>query len=365
MKNLFQKGRTAPAEAVQTEIAAEETEPLPYLPAADALKFWLMPFVCVLCFGFPTRYGGNVSALCGFAPLCFFILSGFFALNGKETERDRLLLGVIRSGVMFAIMFGVCLAANILYYLLTGAKLAALFSALTSKRVLFNIFVLCAWPFSMGESIWFVQSLLYAYLILYCLNRLGLRRLHLPLMIVCAVLMLLTGELAGVFGFRFLGAPYLPPNGLTRALPYMLLGGLMREKMAVWSEKKAWVYLIMIPLGLALAYGEFTLLSLTGRFITTSHAVGLGLTAFGLCAWVLYYIRIDPYYSGFACVAGRPIARRIYLMSQLVAFLLIVPMSEFFPRGAVFVQELGGLIVYPVCLGLASLYEVMHDPTAE
>ena len=191
MKNLFQKGRTAPAEAVQTEIAAEETEPLPYLPAADALKFWLMPFVCVLCFGFPTRYGGNVSALCGFAPLCFFILSGFFALNGKETERDRLLLGVIRSGVMFAIMFGVCLAANVLYYLLTGAKLAALFSALTSKRVLFNIFVLCAWPFSMGESIWFVQSLLYAYLILYCLNRLGLRRLHLPLMIVCAVLMLL------------------------------------------------------------------------------------------------------------------------------------------------------------------------------
>lgn len=122
-----------------------------------------MPFVCVLCFGFPTRYGGNVSALCGFAPLCFFILSGFFALNGKETERDRLRLGVIRSGVMFAIMFGVCLAANVLYYLLTGAKLAALFSALTSKRVLFNFFVLCAWPFPMGESIWFVQSLLYAY----------------------------------------------------------------------------------------------------------------------------------------------------------------------------------------------------------
>ena len=52
---------------------------------------------------------------------------------------------------MFAIMFGVCLATNVLYYLLTGAKLAALFSALTSKRVLFNIFVLCAWPFSMRD----------------------------------------------------------------------------------------------------------------------------------------------------------------------------------------------------------------------
>ena len=99
--------------------------------------------------------------------------------------------------------------------------------------------------------------------------------------------MLPTGELAGVLGLRFLGVPYLPPNGLTRALPYMLLGGLMREKMEVWRKKKAWVYLIMVPLGLALTCGEFTLLSYLGRLYTLSHAVGLGLA-------VLYEMMRDP-----------------------------------------------------------------------
>ena len=43
---------------------------------------------------------------------------------------------------------------------------------------------------------------------------------------------------------------------------------------------------------------------------------------------------------------------------------MIVPMSKFFLPGAMIVQRLGGLIVYPVCLGLALLYGVIQDSSA-
>lgn len=321
-----------------------------YYPEADALKFWLMPFVCFHCFGFPTSLGRAVSALSGFAPLCFFILCGFFALKGGEDEQERLKKGIRRSAIMFLIMFGICFAVNVLYYLLTGTGAGTLFSTLLSKRVLFNFFVLCAWPFPMGESIWFIQSLLYAYILLYLMNMLNLQRLRPALLAVCVLLMLLTGELAGVIGFRFFGASYLPPNALTRALPYMLLGGLMRMKRETWCERKGWSWLLLAPLGLALAYGEFEILFRLGRLATTSHAVGLGLTAFGLCAWVLYCLEMKP---NFFCFFGRDVSRYIYLSSQAVGFLMIVPMSFFLPDGAYTVQALGGVAVYPVCLLLA------------
>lgn len=321
-----------------------------YRPSADALKFWLMPFVCIACFGFPTRYGTIVATLSGFAPLCFYILCGFFALTGGEREQRRLKRGMRQSAIMFLIMFLVCFASNILYYLLTGMEVGTLFSALSGKRVLFNFFALCAWPFPMGESIWFIQSLLYAYVLLYGMHLLKLRRLRPVVLAACAVLTVLSGELAGVIGFRFLGYGYLPPNALTCALPYMLLGGLLREKEDALRKKKAWVYLLMVPLGLALAYGEFALLGRLGMLVTTSHAIGLGLAAFGLCAWVMLYVDMEP---NFCCFVGRRFSKIIYLSSQPVAFLLIVPMSAFFPTGALLVQVLGGLIVYPVCLGLA------------
>lgn len=356
MKQLLKKEESAaPVEAAPAQGAEKKRKMGIYYPAADGFKFWLMPFVCFACFGLPTGYGQIASILSGFAPLCFFILCGFFVLTEDENEQKQLKKRIKDSAIMFFIMFVICLVVNVLYYLLTGMKVGTLFSALLSKRVLFNFVVLCAWPFPMGESIWFIQSLLYAYILLYLLNCLKLRRLRPVLLVVCALLMLLTGELAGAVRFRFLGYVYLPPNVLTRALPYLLLGALLRKNKERLSQVKAWLYLLMVPAGLALAYGEFWLLARLSVLITTSHAVGLGLAAFGLCVWVLLFMTDST--PDYFCVKGRLFARIIYLSSQPIAFLLIVPMSIFFPAGAFVVQFLGGLIVYPVCLLVAVLLD--------
>ncbi|WP_139199771.1 hypothetical protein [Ruminococcus albus] len=42
--------------------------------------------------------------------------------------------------------------------------------------------------------------------------------------------MLLTGEFAGIIHFGILGYQYIPGNWLIRALPYLLLGKILREK---------------------------------------------------------------------------------------------------------------------------------------
>lgn len=322
---------------------------LKYYQAVDALKFWLMPFVCFISFGFPFRYGYLVSTLSGFAPLCFFILSGFFALIDGDENSKRLERRIKRTGLMFLILFALCLSVNIIFYLISGADILAVLSALTRKRVLFNFFVLCAWPFPMGESIWFIQSLFYSYIILHILYRLHLEALRWILLALCAVLMIFSGELAGVVGFNFLGAPYLPPNVFTRALPYVLIGGLMRKYMDVLKARKAWNYLLMIPVGLLLAYCEFTLLSRTGLLVTTSHAIGLGLTAFGLCAWVIFYLDMS---QSLLCAIGRPVARRIYLISQLIAFILLMLSFRISPNAVTFVRSFSGLLIYLVCLAL-------------
>ena len=325
-----------------------------YCPGADALKFWLMPFVCFLCFGLPESLGKVVSVLSGFAPLCFYILCGFFALTGNQESQDRRLKqGIRRSARVFALLALVCFVLNAGYYLLSGANAAALFSTLARKRVLFNFVVLSAWPFQMGNSIWFIQSLLYAYIILYILNRLRLLRSGLLLFLICVLLMYGTGELAGLIRFRFLGYGYLPPNVLTRALPYVLLGGLMRARADRMGERSPLLYLVLVPVGLGLAFLEFELLSRFGLLATTSHALGLGVTAYGLCAWVLLFSETE---ENFFATSGRFIARTVYALSQPVAFALVVPLSILIPAAGGMIQTLGGMAVYPVCLVLALLW---------
>ena len=330
-----------------------------YYPAADTLKFWLMPFVCVACFGFPSRYGSLVSALCGFAPLCFYILCGFFAFSGDAgDERLRFKRGAGRSGLMFLIMALVCFSVNAAFYLLRGVSVSELLGGLLRRRVVFNFVVLSAWPFQMGDSISFIQSLFYAYVLLFLASGLfHSGKARLAVMLACFAVALLTGELAGLLPFRILGYACLPQNVVSCALPYLLLGGLLREKREAMQERPAILWVLMVPLGLALTCGEFWLLNALGLLVTTAQSVGLGVAAFGLCAFVLCECETvgqslpydEPPAISFFAVSGRYFARNIYLISQPVAFLLLVPASFFLPRLAYAVQTLGGLVIYAVC----------------
>ena len=354
MEETLKKPQPAPAAEERKRTARAHSGKINL--GAHALKFWLMPFVCFASFGFPTRFGSVVSILSGFAPLCFFILCGYFNVTSEPKRTERHLKKVIRrSGLFFAGLTLVCLALNLFYYLYVGWDMGELLLQLFRKRTLFNFVVLCAWPFQMGETIWFIQSLFYAYVLLYALHRTGwlYRPRVIPaLLALCTLLMVFTGEGAGLIRFRFLGYPYLPPNALTRALPYLLLGAELARCRGRLRARDPKLYLALVPIGLALALGEYVLLSRLGLLVTTSHALGLGLTAFGLCAWVLLFPRHRS--KRLPAIRGRAFARRIYALSQPLAFLVLVPLSMAHPALAAVVQALGGVAMYPLCF-LAAL----------
>ena len=102
--------------------------------------------------------------------------------------------------------------------------------------------VLCTWPFPVGETIWFIQALLYARVILWFMNKYGLMKHYKKILIVTALLTVFFGEFAGIIRFNFHGYTYIPGNAITRALPYMLLGRFLYEKREALFSRPSWKY---------------------------------------------------------------------------------------------------------------------------
>jgi hypothetical protein len=131
------------------------------------------------------------------------------------------------------------------------------------KRMIFNFVVLNLWPCPIGDNFWFIQAMLYAYIIIYIADKLNLFKLYKGVLVVTFIAMLLLGEFAGVIHFNFLGYPYIPGNWLTRALPYILLGRLIREHKDFLLSWRKFVYWILFVVGGGLVILELFVLART------------------------------------------------------------------------------------------------------
>ena len=292
---------------------------LEYVQSAELIKFLLIPFVCFWIYGFPDGIG-LVELLSGFAVPAFFVLSGYFTLAGDEKERgERLKRTIIRDAIFFGILFFIYIAINLLVPLFRNDLSI---SMLLNKRLWFSFLVLNFWPLNVGESIWFIQSLLYANIILYFANKLHLLRFYKMFLVILVIVMLLSGELAGVIGFSFLGYAYIPGGFLTRALPYLLLGMLLQEKYDSLKKIPFWVYLIIFVLGGGLVVGEYYLLFKIGKLVYISHMFGYMVMSIAVCglmiAWDNMPINPISYYGGrcakIVYAIHNPLFFFIYLM---------------------------------------------------
>ena len=331
-----------------------------YHRGADALKFLLMPFVCFACFGLPGRVGFYIAQLSQFAPAAFFLLCGYFAAENEQTGNDRSGKLIGRSARRFLLLFVIYLACNIALFLWQGATFTALVKGLLRKRVLFNFFVLNVWPFEVGETIWFIQSLLYVRIGLLVLKKLELMRYYKVLMILGFLSMLLAGELAGVVRFRLLGYSHLPANWFTYAMPYMLLGRFVYEKRAKLLALQWPVWPAGFALGAGMTFGEFTLLSRLGflDYVNNYTVYAVGFCVMALCA-CCGFLRWDDMHRNFLTAHGKSYSRRIYAMSQPVGLLLLVGLLAVSNGLYNLTRSLGGIVVYLVCLLLAFLYGVV------
>ena len=310
----------------------------------DRLKLLLMPLVCVLSFGIPWMVGGIVRDLCRSAPLAFYILCGFFVLTEDEGERHRKLHRAIRStGIFFLVLTLFYLGLNALIFSLQGVDWIG---SILTKRVLFNFVVLCIWPFQTGECLWFIHSLFYAWVLLMLLDlRRHLPSLILPLFLVTTILMLFLGEFAGLIRLNFLGYTYIPANAVTRALPYLLLGALLRRHSERLFLTNPMIWGGLVALGIVLAVSETLLLSYTGKLVYTGHTIGYGVMAIALCCIALVHPEEE---LGSMFRHARCLSRWIYAFHQPVGFFLPLLLSPFGEKVSSVVLSFGGIAVF-VC----------------
>ncbi|MBR2523163.1 MAG: acyltransferase [Clostridiales bacterium] len=307
-------------------VPAEQQSPeLIEFTSAGYLRFVLMLFVCFWAFGCPEPTG-IVTALSGFATPCFFILSGYFVLVDHPAERlGKVVRKIKRSAICMGIVLVFYILLNVGFCLLTNMGVAV------TKRVVFNFVVLNLWPMPVGDSFWFIQSMVYAYIVILIAEKLKLMRFYKIVLILLIVVMLLTGEFAGLIKFNFLGYPYIPGNWLTRALPYILLGRLIREKRSVILAMRKWTYIVMFLIGAGLVILEMILLGRNGLLIYEGHMIGYGIMAFAICSFCLSIqiasgnrvVHFDPSISGLIYIFMNPIyyALVLFLGYQHLDFL--------------------------------------------
>ena len=307
------------------------------------LRLILMLFVCFWAFGCPEPTG-IATSLSGFAIPTFFVLSGYYVLDNKRDVRmEKTIRKIKRMALCFAAVFLFYVAINVVLVVLHFMNFAF------SKRMLFEFIVMNLWPFEVGNSIWFIQAMLYAYIIIFIADKLKLMKYYKIFMIVLFVIMLLTGEFAGTLRFNIFGYPYVPGNWLTRALPYILLGRLLREKKRSLMKVQFWKYLIAFVMGGVLVIAELLILAWTGCLRYEGHMIGYGIMAVAVCGLA---ISIPIYTPNRIIHFDSAISGLIYVFMNPVFYILAISLSDRYPK---FVILLGGLTAFLISFGLAMI----------
>ena len=299
------------------------------------LRLLLMLFICFWAFGCPEPTG-IVNSLSGFAIPAFYILSGFYVLDTKREERmAKTLRKIKRTALCFAFVFLFYVALNVPVMLLNHMTLVF------SKRMIFEFVVMNLWPLPIGDNIWFIQAMLYAYIVIFILDKLKLMKFYRILLIILFVFMILTGEFSGVIRFSNpLGYPYIPGNWLTRALPYILLGKLLRDMKKKLAGIKFWKYLIAFVVGGGLVVLELFLLALTRTLRYPGHMIGYAIMAVAVCGLAISI----PLGTGNRVIHfDSAISGLIYILMNPIYYAMVIFLGASHPD---FVGLLGGIVAF-------------------
>lgn len=280
------------------------------------LRLILMIFVCFWAFGSPEP-SGVVNSLSGFAIPAFFILSGYYVLDNKRNVRmEKTLRKIKRTAICFGFVFLFYAAINVVLIIMHFENFTF------SKRMLFEFLMLNVWPFNVGNNIWFIQAMLYAYIIIFIADKLKLMKFYKIFILILVIIMLLTGELSAMLRFNIFGYQYIPGNWLTRALPYLLIGRLLREMKKSVMKIQFWKYLIAFVIGGVLVIAEIFGLGWFDCLRYQGHMFGYGIMAVAVCGLAISIpierpnriIHFDSAISGIIYILMNPIYYVLFIL---------------------------------------------------
>lgn len=319
-----------------------------YSPAIERLRFVLMFFMCIYLLGFPGALGGFVKTVCGFVPIAFYILSGYLVLRESENRSERIVRAIKRSAVTFGVLCAVYFLLNVFLYRLEGINFLP---AMALVRFWFNFIVMNVWQFDIGSAIWYVQALLYAYIIIYFLDKRKLLKYDGIISAVLILFTVVTGELSGIIKWELWGYTYIPGNFFTRALPYVLLGSYIRRNTRKSARINKFWFRFAIVIGIVLSLAEILILGALNKQGYYGHLIGMGVIAAAVC--MLGFNGKES--SGFEKKLGmsRKHINWIYYLCQPVSVLVVALLVYFGGNRIEALTGYVGIFTFFVCFHLA------------
>ncbi len=290
---------------------------------ANILMLLLMPVVYIMLLGCPGKIGSYLVTYSYFVPLVYFILFGFFALtpDRSRTRRfKRLKYSMFSALFVLVVMLIINTIVSLVYLSFTPSAGNIFGFGFSVKHTIFDFLVLNVWPFRVGKAIWFVHSLVYAYLYFMLMEKLKLNKYHIPVLIVLYVILLATGEFSAFCGFPIFGYPYIPAGAFTRAIPYMLIGMLIRRYVDKLPKIPQYAYIIAFFAGLLFAALEIVLLQYINKYSYPGHTIGFAIMAISLCCFTLAK-PAKAKKPGLLATYSRKYAIRMYVLCQPVAII--------------------------------------------
>lgn len=251
-----------------------------YIRRVDAVRVLLMAAVILSMYRLPLPLTRYFALLCSFAPSALFALYGYFALRSHSTSRSLKysLFSAVR--VFFVLLIAYLVLGCFYQWLNTGNPTSWL-----NMPNLLTFLVFNKWPINLGDSIWMIQSVLYALIVFTVFRRFS----HSQVLdcVVCGVLMLsgiVFSEFAPVLHLPF----YIERNFLTTTIPYMLLGKLIHYAPPKLREISGKKLIIIFCGGVALCAAEALLHRQLGTLDYCQHLLGFIPMTF---ATVLFAVR--------------------------------------------------------------------------
>lgn len=239
---------------------------------------------------------------------------------------------------------------NLFYYRSFGVNI---FTIMTQRRSWVNFLVLNVWQFDIGGVIWYVQALLYAYIIIYFLDKWKLMKSDQLIIDILIIFAVATGELSGIIKWEWHGYTYIPGNFLTRALPYTLLGGYIHRKFSKFNKVNSFFYVLGIIVGMVLMFLEVLFLNAGGVPGYYGHLIGMPVVA--VCVCMLAFKKEDK--SGFEkhLKMSRRHTNWIYYLCQPVSYVLQITLGALSDSSAIFIIKNMWIATFAVSLALAWL----------
>ena len=293
------------------------------VPAVKKMRLFLIILGILYTYGIHPALGDLSGVILGFAIPALYMISGCLVLRDSPNIEKRILRTIGRTAICFAILFAVYFALSLIVSWETTV------ATVCSRAFWINFLIFNVWTLPVGSTIWFVQALLYAYIIIYVIYKLKLLRFDIIIAALCLAVTLLTGELASVVGFYFRGRTYIGGNFFTRALPYILIGCFIYRKRDFFGTLKMKYYVLTAGAGAALIAAEYIVLEATGYKYYVGHLLGMGLVAAAVCMFCLFVEGMEFESELFRELSRFEISIPYYICSPLnVLFIYLISMSE-------------------------------------